>query len=157
MGDFGLVPIKCPQSPYPGYLVCHLESSIQLPSDLCCLLIRIVQLRETQTLRLSVCITKANKLKAFHFTPSLCAPWTCFTESKNSCNRQVQFQWNPTVHSFRWSVKWLAVAKKDIWMNLYKNHVWTARQQCFQGGPMLHLCFGPMKKVLTQQICKERD
>jgi hypothetical protein len=35
--------------PYPGYLICHLETSIQLSSDLGCLLIWIVQLYKTQS------------------------------------------------------------------------------------------------------------
>lgn len=46
--DFGLVPQQMsPKLLYPGYLVCHLETSIQLSSDLGCLLIWIVQLQKS--------------------------------------------------------------------------------------------------------------
>lgn len=46
--NFGLIPQQMsPKLPYPGYLVCHLETSIQLSSDLGCLLIWIVQLHKS--------------------------------------------------------------------------------------------------------------
>lgn len=57
MWDFGLVSQQmCTKFPYPGYLVCHLESSVQLSPDLCRLLIWIVQLQKNiniKTLNLS--------------------------------------------------------------------------------------------------------
>lgn len=46
--DFGLgLQQMSPKILYPGYLVCHLETSIQLSSDLGCLLIWIVELHKS--------------------------------------------------------------------------------------------------------------
>lgn len=75
MLDFGLVSQKMSTKfSYPGYLVCHLESSIQLSSDLCCLLIWIVQLHKNINIKTFNLSHKNQQTDNFTFyTPSLCS------------------------------------------------------------------------------------